>query len=101
MKAPWALRWALAVAALTGDYNQIMVDSHRDGVRYVFDVAARPLKRWFERRETLRQMRKRTRREVAAEILTAFEDHAPQMTDKAMLDLIHERLHKIQQEGIS
>jgi hypothetical protein len=58
MNVPFVLRWALAWAALTGQYRQVSVDSHRDwGTTYRFDVAPKQVERWLKRRDRINAKR--------------------------------------------
>lgn len=47
---PLILRFALAWAALTGQFQSISVDSNRlDGTLYQFDVRGESVRRWVKR----------------------------------------------------
>jgi hypothetical protein len=98
MRAPWTLRWALAWAAIRHEFISISVDYHTEA-RYVFEVRPQAVRRWLARGKSMRaklsEEREAERTRVAMDMLTIFEDHAPHMTDKAMLDAIHERLHSM------
>ena len=48
MSVPWTLRWALAWAALRGEFLGASVVADHRGTRYTFEVEPRSVQRWLE-----------------------------------------------------
>lgn len=57
-RTPLVLRWALAWAALTGDYVAISVHTEAPiGAQYRFEVQSRSVRRWIARNDKRRAKR--------------------------------------------
>lgn len=65
-KHPFILRWALAWAALTGEFLSIAVNSDRHGTVYEFRLVPRSVRRWTERNAKLRAKRNAARAKAEA-----------------------------------